>query len=229
MAAATPAFLCISVENDCTRRSLNPLASPYKLRALLLKRLPHVTVRGLELTRLLPEARHRSASPCWCRTKTLPMNGRSASSVAMPGPLLSCWRLLTLGRRSRVADTGIRGTSARPVGRWDGHREGWSRTQRRCNRRPPRRVVQLRYRMALPVIERGTPIIWFHTRLCRLRGAPSFPDSQIPVKPLDCCCSPTSVSTAKRRKSHLTRYRSAPSHANWSRTYGLKMDLLRPL
>jgi hypothetical protein len=75
MAAATPAFLCISVENDCTRYAAStPLASPYKLRALLLKCLPHVTMRGLQLS-LGRRSPSRSTSLCWCRTKKLPMNG----------------------------------------------------------------------------------------------------------------------------------------------------------
>src|ERR1051325_7737165 len=54
-----------------------------------------------------------------------------------------------------------------------------------------------------------------------LRGCPSFLDFQIPVKPSIVVVCSTSVSTAKRWKSHLTRYRApVPSHANWSRTCG---------
>ena len=45
------------------------------------------------------------------------------------------------------------------------------------------RVVQLRYRMALPVIERGTPIIWFHLGYAPSQGSPSFLDFKFPLNP----------------------------------------------
>jgi len=199
MATATPTILCISVENDCTRNA----ASTHCLALQVAGSAPeapsarHRSRPGTHAP--APRTPSRSASPCWCRTKTLPMNGRSASSVAMSGPLLSCWRLLTLGRRSRggghryqrhlSASCSCAAPSCRQVGR------STRRMVKDAAGGPIEgrhaRVVQLRQRMASPVIERGTPIIWFHLGYAPLPGLSLISRLQIPVKPLACCCSPT--------------------------------------
>src|SRR5690349_1436863 len=115
-------------------------------------------------------------------------------------------------------------------GRWDGQREGWSRTQRRSNSRPPRtgRAAQVQDGLAGYRARHADKVV--PSRLCPLPGLSLISRLKIPVKPLDCCCSPSSVSTAKRLKSLLTRYGApVPGHANGSHTYGLKLDLPRRL
>ena len=86
----------------------------------------------------------------------------------MPVPLLSCWQLPMLRRRS-CGDA--RRYQRYPSATWS------------CSDIAPRaKALQTRVR-SIALIEHWTKKIWFHTRPCPLRGLPSFLDFKKPLKP----------------------------------------------